>query len=208
MNLRFKSFAVLLLALSTVLMASRNARALVGQQKTCGNAPQSRAITLTVVEKIIDLGEGLKTQAWTFNGTVPGPLIEVCEGDTVKVTMKNEGTSAHGIDSHAFRLSHEKFGPVETGKELSFQKKIDTPGVFMYHCAAGPVTDQHIKMGMYGVMIVYPRNVVYGVQTYSVPAGSGDIFEFTASEPGNFLLVDHNFLSQLPNGLAIPFSAQ
>jgi hypothetical protein len=28
----------------------------------------------------------------------------------------------------------------------------------MAHCASGPVTDQHIKMGMYGVMIVHPRN--------------------------------------------------
>jgi nitrite reductase (NO-forming) len=30
----------------------------------------------------------------------------------------------------------------------------------MYHCAASQMTDQHIKMGMAGVMIVYPRNAV------------------------------------------------
>jgi nitrite reductase (NO-forming) len=28
----------------------------------------------------------------------------------------------------------------------------------MYHCAAGEVTDQHIKAGLYGAMIVYPRS--------------------------------------------------
>jgi nitrite reductase (NO-forming) len=27
----------------------------------------------------------------------------------------------------------------------------------MYHCAAGPVTDLHIKSGIHGAMIVYPR---------------------------------------------------
>lgn len=275
---------------------------LVGQQRTCGKAPQHRTLTLRAIEKVIEVGEGLKTQAWTFNGMVPGPTIEVCEGDTVKITMENDRTSgtAHGIDSHAFRINAAKFGPVEAGKMLVFEKKLDTPGVFMYHCAAGPVTDQHIKMGMYGVMIVYPRkqrlrpalelvitqgglygepdkdgmifpstelidgnrpsivvfngklkhepievkagelirvyfvhigpgssafhvigtildrahesgnprNAVYGIQTYNVPAGSGALFEFTAPEEGNYLIVDHNLLSQLPNGLGIPILAR
>ncbi len=273
--------------------------ALVGQQGTCGKNPHRRTVGLKVEEKVVDLGEGLKAQAWTFNGTVPGPTIEVCEGDTVKVVMENHGVMAHGLDSHAFRIDAQKFGPIEAGKTLTFEKPVDTPGVYMYHCAAGPVTDQHIKMGMYGVMIVYPRkltlsparelvvteaglygepdanglispstdrmdanrpylvvyngelkhkevtvkagelvrvyfvhvgpvssafhvigtildrvyqsgnlrNVLYGVQTADVPAGSGAIFEFRAPESGKYLLVDHNLISQVPNGLAISIAA-
>jgi nitrite reductase (NO-forming) len=37
------------------------------------------------------------------------------------------------------------------------KRVVETPGVFMYHCAAGPVTDLHIKSGIHGAMIVYPR---------------------------------------------------
>jgi hypothetical protein len=35
---------------------------------------------------------------------------------------------------------------------------VETPGVFMYHCSAGPATDLQIKRGIHGVMIVYPRD--------------------------------------------------
>jgi hypothetical protein len=38
---------------------------------------------------------------------------------------------------------------------MVIENKVSAPGVFMYHCASGAVTDQHIKMGMYGVTIVY-----------------------------------------------------
>jgi len=274
--------------------------AVVGQQRTCGRAPKHRTVNLVGNENTVDLGEGIKTEAWTFNGTFPGPTIEVCEGDTVKVVVKNEGKLAHGLDSHAFRISAEKFGPVDVGKTLVFEKKVDTPGVYMYHCANGAATDQHIKMGMYGAMIVYPRsqklrealelvvsengvygepdkngliapssdrmnenraylvvyngtlkhdpvevksgqwlrvyfvnagpytssfhvigaildrayesgnprNVAYDVQSYAVPAGSGGMFEIKIPETGKYLLVDHDKLSQLPNGLAIPILAR
>ncbi|MBI2999778.1 MAG: hypothetical protein HYY46_15210 [Deltaproteobacteria bacterium] len=44
--------------------------------------------------------------------------------------------------------------------------------------------------------------------TDNVAAGSGGMSEFTASGPGTFLLVDHNQLSQVANGLMIPFVAR
>lgn len=301
MSGRFKLFLSILIGCVFVFGALQVfAAGLAGQKRTCGDRPKKRVVELTAKEAVVDLGEGVKTQAWTYNGTTPGPTVEVCEGDTVKIVVRNEGTMAHGLDSHAFRIDATKFGPDKPGGTMMFEKQVDTPGVFMYHCAAGPVTDQHIKMGMYGVMIVYPRkqklrpareivvaengiygepddkgmispstermnrndaylvlyngklkhdpvevragelvrvyfvnagpyssafhvigaildrayesgnprNVVYDVQTYAVPAGSGGMFEFTIPEQGNYLLVDHDKLSQLPNGLVIPFVAK
>lgn len=41
---------------------------------------------------------------------------------------------------------------------MTIDKVVDTPGAFMYHCASGPVTDLHIKSGLHGAMIVYPRS--------------------------------------------------
>jgi nitrite reductase (NO-forming) len=129
---------------------------IAGQRATCSSARQkSFAIEMTEVE--VDLGQGLKTTAWTFNGTVPGPTLEACVGDTVTLRVTNKGTMAHGLDSHAFQIDARKFGPIDPGKTLAITATANTPGVFMYHCAAGEMTDQHIKMGMAGVMIVYPR---------------------------------------------------
>jgi nitrite reductase (NO-forming) len=72
--------------------------------------------------------------------------------------MTNHAEAFHGLDSHAFRSDTMHFGPVEPGKSMRLSKTVDTPGVFMYHCAVGPSTDLHIKSGLTGAMIVYPRN--------------------------------------------------
>jgi hypothetical protein len=53
-----------------------------------------------------------------------------------------------------------------------------------------------------------PRNIANDVQTYGVPAGSGGMFEFVIPEKGTYMLVDHDKLSQIPNGLAIPIVAR
>jgi len=49
------------------------------------------------------------------------------------------------------------FGPVNPGASMTIKSVVSTPGVFMYHCADGPSTDVHVKSGLYGAMIVYPR---------------------------------------------------
>ncbi len=295
------AIAVVTLFTSFLGLSSGSAlAALAGQESTCGNGPKNRAVTLTTEEKVVNLGDGITTEAWTFNGTTPGPTIEACEGDTIKIRIENKGKMSHGFDSHALRMDPMRFGPIAPGKTMVIENRLTAPGVFIYHCASGPVTDQHIKMGMYGVMIVYPRgqklrpareivvseNGVYGepdqkgrispstdrmndnrayivlfngsmkhdpvdaragdlirvyfvnagpytsafhvmglildkayesgnprniandVQTFGVPAGSGSMFEFTIPAKGTYMIVDHDKLSQIPNGLAIPIVAR
>src|SRR5262245_1098147 len=53
-------------------------------------------------EIIID-DQGTKLQAMTFNGSIPGPLMVVHEGDYVEVTLVNPKTNSmtHNIDFHA-----------------------------------------------------------------------------------------------------------
>jgi nitrite reductase (NO-forming) len=105
-------------------------------------------------------------------------------GDTVSLTVTNKGTMAHGLDTHAFQIDARKFGPIDPGKSLTITAPTNTPGVFMYHCAAGEMTDQHIKMGMAGVMIVYPHSpalpvakefVVMRNGVYGAPSDKGII---------------------------------
>jgi nitrite reductase (NO-forming) len=129
---------------------------MAGQVATCAG-PHAKAVTLEAREVKVDLGMGLSFDAWTYNGELPGPVLEACEGDTVSITLMNHAGTSHGLDSHAFRADTMHFGPVGPGMSMTIEKKVDTPGVFMYHCAAGPVTDLHIKSGLHGAMIVYPR---------------------------------------------------
>lgn len=130
---------------------------LAGQAATC-DAPREKTFDLEVVETTVDLGMGRTFAAWTYNGRIPGPTLEVCEGDTVTINVVNAGTTSHGLDTHAFKINAAEYGPTAPGTTLSFEREVDTPGAYLYHCAAGPVTDLHIKSGLHGAMIVHPRD--------------------------------------------------
>lgn len=144
-------------AAQTGPLSTKNMPPVAGQDKTCGG-PREKKFDLDVVETSgIDLGMGTTFAAWTYDGRLPGPTLEACEGDHVTINVHNTGTTSHGLDTHAFQIDARKYGPVAPGKTLTLDAAANTPGVFMYHCAAGPVTDFHIKSGIHGAMIVYPR---------------------------------------------------
>src|SRR5262245_3698642 len=130
--------------------------ALAGQAVTCA-APREKKFALETREMTVDLGMGVKFNAWTYNGKLPGPALEACEGDRVTIVVTNHASTSHGLDSHALRTDMMHFGPVAPDGSFTIEKTVDTPGAFMYHCASGSVTDLHIKSGLSGAMIVYPR---------------------------------------------------
>jgi nitrite reductase (NO-forming) len=117
---------------------------------------ETRNFTLTVGRHQVDIGGGMKYLAWTYNGTVPGPVLRVRQGDTVQIKLDNPTGNAHGIFVGAAQIAPRHFGgdPL-TAVDYTF--KAEVPGVFAYHCTAIPVLD-HIAGGMYGMMIVEPRN--------------------------------------------------
>ena len=138
-------------------LSTKNMAPIAGQQKTCAG-PRQKTFDLDVIETTgVDLGLGTTFAAWAYNGRIPGPTIEACQGDTVTINVHNKGTTSHGLDTHAFKIDARHYGPTPPGTTLKIEKSVETPGVFMYHCAAGPVTDLHIKSGIHGAMIVYPR---------------------------------------------------
>jgi nitrite reductase (NO-forming) len=113
-------------------------------------------ITLTVKEVLVSIAPGIAYHAWTFNGTVPGPVLRVRQGQTVHFTLINDGTMPHSIDFHAaqtpWNVNYQEIAP---GKRFSFDWKANYPGVFMYHCGA-PTVIYHMANGMYGAIIVDP----------------------------------------------------
>jgi nitrite reductase (NO-forming) len=98
-------------------------------------------------------------QYWTYNGTVPGPMIRVRQGDTVELTLKNstESPVSHSIDSHGVTGpgGGGKVTQTTPGATSVFQFKAMNPGVYIYHCAT-PMIPYHLAHGMYGLMVVEP----------------------------------------------------
>jgi nitrite reductase (NO-forming) len=107
----------------------------------------------------VEISKGVIYNAWTFNGTVPGPVIKVKEGDLLHFTLKNiDPYVPHSMDFHAVHAApSKKFADVFSNEESTFVYPANTPGVFMYHCGTKPVL-VHIANGMYGTIIVEPKD--------------------------------------------------
>ncbi|HEU5089224.1 MAG TPA: multicopper oxidase domain-containing protein, partial [Roseiflexaceae bacterium] len=123
-------------------------------------APETVQLHLTTKEVNGYLDNGVTYTYWTFDGTVPGPLLRVKVGDTVEVTLTNDASSGspHSIDLHA--VTGPGGGAVATqvapGETKHFTFKAMNPGVYVYHCAS-PHIPTHVANGMYGLIVVEPE---------------------------------------------------
>jgi nitrite reductase (NO-forming) len=117
-------------------------------------------VTLTAKETAVAIdNKNTQYAAWTFDGTVPGPVVRVTEGDTVDFTLVNPAANknSHSIDFHAAEVDVlDEFAPVKPGDSKHFTFVPKRAGVYMYHCGA-PTMAQHIARGMFGVIIVDPK---------------------------------------------------
>ena len=111
--------------------------------------------SVTAERKVIAIGSGLTYNAWTYDGTVPGPTLRVKQGDKVNTRLLNQTSDAHGIEILGAQMAPAHFSGDPTST-VTYSFKAEVPGVFDYHCSAIPVLD-HIASGMYGMMIVDPR---------------------------------------------------
>jgi nitrite reductase (NO-forming) len=116
-------------------------------------------VELVVEEKQATVAEGYVQQIWTFNGTMPGPVIRTRVGDTVRVHLVNppEATVSHSVDFHASQVAwNDEMRSIAPGEELIYEFTTDYAGVWMYHCGTDPVL-HHIANGMFGMVIVEPE---------------------------------------------------
>ncbi len=123
------------------------------------NYPAKVIVELEVIEKDMEIAEGVSYTFWTFGGTVPGSFIRVRQGDTVELHLKNHPSSKmpHNIDLHG--VTGPGGGAASTftapGHRTQFTFKALNQGLYVYHCATAPV-GMHVANGMYGLILVEP----------------------------------------------------
>lgn len=132
-------------------------------EQVANGGPKVVKFTMTIQEKEIVIDEhGTTFQAMTFDGSVPGPMMVVHEGDYVELTLVNPETSslAHNIDFHAATgaMGGGELTLINPGEQTTLRFKATRAGVFVYHCApGGPMTPWHVVSGMSGAIMVLPR---------------------------------------------------
>lgn len=126
------------------------------------DGPKIVQVTFVVQEKKMEVAPGDSIWAFTFNGTVPGPMIVVHQNDFIELTLKNPATNTqtHNIDFHASTgaMGGGDISLVNPGQQVTFRFRATKPGVFVYHCAPGGVmVPIHVVSGMNGSIMVLPR---------------------------------------------------
>ena len=130
-------------------------------------------VQMTLKNMTVEIAPAVKYNTWAFDGHgAPGPVIHVREGQTVEMTLTNGGAIPHSIDFHAARIAPDvAFKDVMPGESITFRFKANDAGVFMYHCGTKPVL-AHIANGMYGAIIVEPKEGLPKVDNEYVLVGS------------------------------------
>jgi manganese oxidase len=116
-----------------------------------------REYELVAVDTDVEVAPGIFFPAWTYNGTVPGPVIRATEGDLLRVTFRNGSEHPHTIHFHGIHPSNMDgvFEIVETGETFVYEFPARPYGFHPYHCHAAPLK-KHIHKGLYGAFIIDP----------------------------------------------------
>lgn len=122
-------------------------------------------VRMDILAQEVEVAEGVRYQAWTFGGTVPGPVLHVREGDKVIFTMKNRTTEAVDISK-----------PMKGGAPFM--------GQIQQSNAQNP---NGIAMPMLHSMDFHSGTVAADDKWRNVPPGMTIRFEWIANYPGVFL---------------------
>ena len=128
-------------------------------------------VKMDVHHRMFKISNNVTFTSWMFGDAVPGPVLKVRVGQTVRFSMTDRSNDTmhnmgmymnmapmqHSIDFHAAMVNPEdKYRSIQPGETIQFTWTANYPGVFMYHCGT-PMVLMHMIYGMIGMVIVEPK---------------------------------------------------
>ncbi|MEP7274498.1 MAG: multicopper oxidase domain-containing protein, partial [Acidobacteriota bacterium] len=105
-------------------------------------------------------GPARKMMAWGYNGSVPGPMFEVVEGDRVRVIFENKLPEPTTVHWHGLEIPIEMDGTpfisqpmVEPGGVFIYEFTLNQHGTYFYH-SHGAMQEM---LGMLGMFVIHPK---------------------------------------------------
>ena len=138
---------------------------------------------------------GRIVDAWGFNGSVPGPTIQVNEGDHVRLIVENQLPEPYSMHWHGLEVPNNMDGMpgisqdlIPPGGRFTYEFTVNQNGTFFYHSHMA----MQEMMGTIGLFIIHPRRAY----TPRVDRDFGIIMQEWAILPNN----------TIPNSLAMEFN--
>ncbi|WP_447970915.1 multicopper oxidase domain-containing protein [Nitrospira sp. M1] len=100
---------------------------------------------------------------WGYNGSMPGPTIEVTEGDRIRVILINELPEPTSIHWHGLEIPNHQDGaggvteaPTPPGGQHVYEFTVHQNGTFMYHTGFNVMKQDALGLG--GLFVVHPKD--------------------------------------------------
>src|SRR4051794_31821856 len=113
-------------------------------------------------DREIEVAPGVKYDAWTYNGRVPGPTLRAREGERLRINFVNGSKHPHTMHFHGIhRALHDGVpgvgpGNIEPGGSFTYEFEASPFGLHLYHCHSTPLAE-HIAKGLYGAFVIDPK---------------------------------------------------
>ena len=102
-------------------------------------------------------------EAFAYNNQVPGPRLQVTEGDRVRINFRNRLPETTTVHWHGLILPNEMDGPanitqepIPSGGSYTYEFTVGQAGTFFYHSHDEP--DRQQALGLYGALLIAPRD--------------------------------------------------
>lgn len=128
-----------------------------GQETRLTDGRIQREYYVWAEDKELEVAEGIRFPAWTYNGYLPGPTLRATQGDRLLIHFENRGSKPHTMHFHGIHPANMDgvFEIVPRGKTFTYEFTAEPFGVFPYHCHMMPLR-KHISRGLFGTLIVDP----------------------------------------------------
>ena len=109
----------------------------------------------------IELADGVRFPAWSYNGRVPGPTLRASAGDLLRIHFVNGTEHPHSLHFHGIHRAAVDGVPgasgsvVAPGGRTTYEFEALPFGLHLYHCHAFPLA-LHIARGLYGAFLIDP----------------------------------------------------
>lgn len=138
------------------------------------------------------------TQVWAYNGSVPGPVLRVCQGDRLRIAVENRLEEGSTVHWHGVRVPNAMDGvpvitqpSIEPGGRFVYEFALPDAGTFFYHPHQRGF--EQMGRGLAGALIVeereplkVDRDVVWVLGDFRLDADASIRGGF-----GNFMDVSH-----------------
>jgi len=99
--------------------------------------------------------------AWGYNGSCPGPTIQVTQGDRVRILIENSLPESTSMHWHGLEVPIEQDGvpfisqkPIAPGETYTYEFTVHQEGTFFYHAHSA----MQEMIGLLGLFIAHPQN--------------------------------------------------